>query len=149
MSRAAAIRHDGKWLATIGTLWLLAVATAGWPASWWLRVDSLTVLDARPGVAPTIIVDRTIRRDFRADWVVTVMRQGAQGFYSFCSARGENDYRPDAVLPDVVDLDWWTGPSRCSLPVGTYFLRTLWTIHPPGLPAKEVRAQSNVFRVRE
>lgn len=147
MTRVQAVRADGHWLATIGIAWVLLVTVALWPASWWFSVNGLTVLDAKPGVSPVVVIDRVIHRDFRAQWVVTVMRQGANGFYTYCTARGENDYRPDAALPDVVDLDWWTTPKRCKLQVGTYYVKTLWTIHVPGLPAKEVRVQSNVFRV--
>lgn len=149
MTRFQAIQHDGRWLTVIGVVWIGLAAVVLWPASWWLKVDSFTVLDANLGTPPTVIVDRTIRREFRGQWVVTIMRQGSHGFYTYCTARGENDYRPGTALPDVVDLDWWTAPKRCKLHVGTYYVRTLWTIYPPSLPAKTVRVQSNEFRVSE
>ena len=136
-------------MATIAVLWLGFSAIAFWPASWWLRIDNLTILDGKVGVSPVVVVDRTIRREFRAQWVVTVLRQGRSGFYAFCTGRGENDYQPTTVLPDVVDLRWWTESERCDLPAGTYYVRTLWTIYPAGLPAKTIRAQSNVFRISE
>lgn len=147
MTHAQAIWNDGRWLFFIGAIWLALAVVVLWPASWWFSVESLTVLDADQGNSPVVILDRTIRREFHGQWVVTVMRQGTNGFYTHCTAGGENDYRPDAALPDVVDLDWWMTPTRCSLPPGLYYVKTLWTINRPGLPAKEVRVQSNVFKV--
>lgn len=148
MTRLRAMHDDRKWLAAIAMAWFAVIAAAAWPAGWWFSVGEMRVLDTHAGVAPIVIVDRTIRRDFRGKWLVTVMREGAGGFYVHCTARGENDYRTDSALPVPVDLDWWTTPRRCVLPPGSYYLRTLWTIHPTWLPAKEVRTRSNVFRVR-
>ena len=117
------------------------------PASWVLEVNKVAVEDSRVGVTPIMRVDRIIHRDFEGEWTVTVMKKGERGFYAFCTARGANDYRTDSELPDDLDLDWWTWPTKCTLPAGTYRLKTLWVIHLPIFPDKEVRVLSNVFKV--
>ncbi|WP_127524092.1 hypothetical protein [Mesorhizobium sp. Z1-4] len=117
------------------------------PASFWFDVERVHVHDAVEGSTPLMDVDRTIKRPFRGHWVATVMRKSGNGFYTFCTANGENDYSPEAQFPDIIDLNWWTWPTRCVLPVGTYQLRTLWTIEPAIFPTKELRITSNVFRI--
>lgn len=116
-------------------------------ASLWFEVDDVYVADAAVGSVPVMKVDRTIHLPFRGRWTATVMRKGPLGFYTFCTANGENDYSPSSELPPVVDLNWWTWPTKCELPPGTYQLRTLWTIYPPLFPAKEIRSVSNEFTV--
>lgn len=148
MTRSQAIHRDRRWLAVIVAAWLGVALAVMWPASWWFSVDHFEVKDTTAGTPPVMIVDRDIRRDFRGRWVVSVMREGNRGFYSYCTARGENDYRTDAGLPDVISLDWWTDPKKCRLAPGRYLIKTLWVIYPPGLPSKEVRVKSNVFTVK-
>lgn len=133
------------WLGFIVTFFLGLLAFP--PPSFWFEVERVHVHDAVEGSTPLMEVDREIKRPFRGHWVATVMRKGKTGFYTFCMARGENDYSPDSHLPDVVDLNWWTWPTRCILPAGTYQLRTYWSIQPPLLPAKELRITSNVFQI--
>lgn len=133
------------WVIGIASGWLLLLAPVLWPASWWFRVDRVFVHDAVAGSTPLMEVERAIVRPFRGRWIATIMRGGSRGFYAYCTARGQNDYRPDAMLPDTVDLNWWTWPVECKLPEGTYRLNTLWTIQSPLVPDKEVRITSNVF----
>lgn len=122
------------------------------PVSYWFKVypHSLVIADTVAGSSPTLSIRREIRRPFRAEWIVTVMQMRADGrtFSTFCTVSGENDYRPEARLPDRLDLDWWTFPMRCQLPVGRYQVKTLWTVLVDGRFAREVRVRSNVFRVK-
>lgn len=138
------------WIAIIASGWLMLLAPVLWPASWWFRVDRVFVHDAVAGSTPMIDVERQIVRPFRGKWIATVQRRNAAGgFYAYCTARNNGDYRPDNALPDTVDLNWWTWPVECRLPIGTYRLNTLWTIQAPLFPDKEVRITSNVFTIAQ
>ena len=124
----------------------LAVVIA--PASFWLKVDSIRVSDSIVGSPPALDVQRTIVRDFTADWVATVRRAGAHGgFVAVCTASGKNDYIAGAVLPTNLDLDWWTDPVKCKLGPGEYILTTRWILDVPTPWDKVVSGTSNVFTV--
>ena len=146
---AKAQRKTAFAASAILVAWLLYLSV--WPqlapASYWLRVDRIEVKDAIANNPPGMLVERHIRRPFRGSWIVSVMRESESGggFYTYCRALGQNDYRPENVLPYALDLDWWTWPDRCPLEAGKYYLNTLWTIEVPGYPPKEVRITSNVF----
>lgn len=141
-------RADWNWFGLVVVAWVGLFGLVYTPASFWFDVRYVRVNDSVAGIPPVMEVDRAIHRDFRADWTATVMRKGAGGFSTFCVARGGSDYRPDASLPDDLDLDWWTWPTKCVLPPGTYRVKTLWVLHLPIFPDKEVRSTSNVFEVR-
>jgi hypothetical protein len=147
-ARLAFVHTNGTFLKFLGIVAAAIFFLTYPPPSWILEVDGISVEDTPAGTTPVMRVDRTIHRDFAGEWTVTVMKKGQRGFYAFCTARGANDYRTDAELPDDLDLDWWTWPTKCALPAGTYKLKTLWVIHLPIFPDKEVRATSNVFEVR-
>lgn len=136
------------WLVFLG--WTSMAALAFFPASFWFEVERVHVFDTRDGRSPAMYVDRTIRRPFVARWLVTVMREGRDGFFStYCPpAPGRNDYRPGSGLPDELDLEWWIAPAKCALIPGRYQVRTVWTMEFPGImPEKQVRATSNIFTV--
>ncbi|MCV0395497.1 MAG: hypothetical protein K5872_22375 [Rhizobiaceae bacterium] len=142
-------RSGWNWLYIVIAGWATVIAMAAVPASWWFEVHRVHVHDGVALMPPVMEVERTIHYPFRGRWIVTVLRQRKDGrFYTYCTARGVNDYQPDNDLPEVVDLDWWTGWRKCPLPEGRYVVKTLWTIHPQVLPDKEVRVTSNVFEVR-
>lgn len=135
----------GKFLLVVGAF----IAYLAYPpAAWILEINSVHVDNAVAGVPPMMEVDRVIHQNFEGEWTATVMKKGTRGFYTYCTATGANDYRPDAELPDNLNLDWWTWPTTCVLPAGTYKVKTLWVIHLPMFPDKEVRNVSNVFEVR-
>lgn len=138
-----------RWFVLVTGCWAILFWFSGFaqlmPASHWFRVDRVEVRDAPAMTPPPMVVERQILRPFRATWVVTVMREGSSGFYTFCTARGENDYLPDNALPDSMTLDWWTWPHQCHLPPGRYMVNTVWSLHPAGYPTKEVRIRSNAF----
>jgi hypothetical protein len=135
----------------VGWIWVTAWVLVHHysPGSWWLAVHRIEVKDSAVGRSPIMIVERTIRRPFYARWTVTVMRRGDAGFSTYCTAHGQNDYRPSNALPDRTDLDWWTWPTRCALPRGEYIVNALWRIEPQGYPVKEVRVSSNSFTITD
>lgn len=131
---------------------LLALGLAGTvlaflPASLWLEVRSIQVLDSTAGVSPRMIVDRTVSQPFQGDWIVTVLEVTDEGYEPVCTAPGASDYDPENRLPNDLDLDWWTFPTQCRLDPGKYIVRTVWVIHAyPGID-KTVRAVSGIFTV--
>lgn len=148
----AIMRPWWRYGITFGAMFMVLAAAQEWrqwvPANYWYEVRSVHVHDTVEGVSPAIDLDRSIRRPFSASWIVTVMRQGARGdFFTACTARGMNDYRPGNILPPDLDLDWWTQPRRCALVPGSYRVHVVWHLRIDGWPAKAVRATSNVFTV--
>jgi hypothetical protein len=65
------------------------------------------------------------------------------------AASGGGDYRPDAVLPSPLTLDWWTYGQCTHPPVGQIMGSTVWTINTALPGVRTVVAESNVFRVSE
>lgn len=119
------------------------------PASDFMVVRSVHVEGTNIGVAPQMRVDREIRRGFIGNWVADVERFRNGRFVLVCSAAGHGNYSPDNDLPDDLDLDWWTYPTKCTPTVpGQYRVSTRWRIEPPSGAVKEVEADSNVFEVR-
>lgn len=142
---------DSWWNAIILSGWALllfmAIISDRVPPSVWLDVRSIEVQDATVGASPKMRVDRIIKSDFVATWLVEVEKDIGPGFAVYCSARGESAYRTDAALPTPLTLDWWTYPSKCNLPAGRYRVETVWLINVPFVPEKTVRVMSNVFTV--
>jgi hypothetical protein len=140
-----------RWTATIIIGW---GALLGWstihsnlPASWWFVAGEVRVYDARSDECPAMDFHRDFRRDFHADWVVTVMRQRSDGrFATFRTFPGENDYRPGNELPEVLDLCWWTDVADLRLPDGIYRVYTLWRLHVDG-GVREIRRTSRPFQI--
>lgn len=119
------------------------------PASMWLDARSIYVSDTHVGNPVVLALDRQIKRPFDAAWTVTI-RQWANGWVSYCVARGGQFYKPDSVLPDPLLLRWWTDGQCHPLPVGKYETTTVWRVCPttPLVPCKRVELVSNVFEVR-
>lgn len=134
-----------------GMLLLLTAAVLNfWPSSSWFEVRSVRVFDSKAGESPLMAVDRTIKRDFRGEWLASIRRLENGGWVSFCTAIGHANYEADSHLPDPLTLRWWTYPDCHPLTPGKYVMRTSWVIHGAGpLPDKEVVADSNIFEVRE
>ena len=126
---------------------IFASVTFFLPTSIWFEVRSVQVFNSSQGVSPRMLVDRTIHREFLADWIVSVYRVKPDGLESACRAQGHTNYEVDARLPPVMDLDWWTWPTQCNLGPGEYIARTIWTIDVLGLFHKEARVTSNPFRI--
>lgn len=127
-------------------------AAATIPATWlWFDPDTPIVADTTTEAAPVIGFDRQIKRETRISYTVTMRRTA--GLTMLCDPTGGPfTYRPDATLPEVIDLVWWTGgDSRCwPQEAGTYLMETCWTVVRPfwGLvPPKTVCRTSPPFRV--
>lgn len=132
-----------------GVLLLAAAAVAHfWPASYWLEVRSIRVFDSKVGAPVVMAVDRTIKRDFQANWVSTIKRLDRGKWVSYCTADATTNYDRRATLPDPLFLQWWTFPGCHPLPAGKFILRTTWRIEVDGLvPDKWVTEDSNIFEV--
>jgi hypothetical protein len=147
----------GSLLALLFFLVLVPIATDVWdrynsrpiPTSEFFEVRSVAITSAMEGYRHTVRVDRSINRDFVADWVVTVRKFTDNGLQMFCSRRGRNDYRA-GTPPPTRNLRWWMDiPPNVECPrmePGQYIVSFLWLVHLPG-GDREVRADSNVFEV--
>lgn len=133
-----------------GALLLLAVATIQfWPAWFWLDVRAVRVFDVHAGEPVVMAVDRTIRHDFRGEWVASIRSLQNGKWVSYCTARGTTNYREDSVLPDPLTLQWWTHPDCHPLQPGKYMMRTTWVIKGESfLPDKLAQADSNIFEIK-
>jgi hypothetical protein len=119
------------------------------PASYYMTVDAVRVSDAGEGEALSILVQRTIHRDFAADWVATVRRMDPDGgVIAMCAASGRGDYRTTSKLPTRFTLDWWMAGAPCPLAPGDYVLTTRWTIDTQTPFDKVLSVTSNVFTIR-
>ena len=124
------------------------------PMSAYYELRSVTIANSTAGVAPKVIVDRVVHRDFRGRYEIAIMRADGSRFAMFwdCGEQASDwrPYRADAVIPSDIDLDWWLGipPNReCHLPPGTY--KVLTTIYARGPLGAELSAttESNVFTI--
>lgn len=108
------------------------------PASFWFAPGATLVENAREGECPMMVFEREIKRPFQADWVVTILRErrDGNGFRTFATFEGGNDYRPENELPQALDL-----------PPGRYRVNTLWTLELPSGGTREIRRTSNTFQI--
>lgn len=139
--------YKAAWGGCVVGLYLLAVAFP--PATFWLEVKSVHVEDSRHGEAALMQVSRAIHRPFEAKWRVELEREVTDGRFLFLrSASGENQYGPQAVLPEPLTLDWWTYPQEWRPMPGHYRIETCWTIRVPGLFDRVTCVVSNTFEVK-
>lgn len=129
------------------------------PAQLWFAVGDVVVHDAKVGECPTMAVDRTIRRPFRAEWTVTIMREVSTDAWATVTPayEGANDYRPGNSLPPGLTVAWWAGIpaaeaaewcARTFAP-GTHRVHTLWAVETALAGDKIVRRESNPFVISE
>lgn len=140
----------GVVIAGWSTLLVASVFERSQPAENWLEVKSVHVSDTSVGVPPKMAVDRTIRQDFAAQWIVDVEQQAddTHGYVRVCSTTGDSFYALENVLPVALDLDWWTWPTQCTPTVpGRYRVETAWIIRLNGGLTKTLRVLSNTFTV--
>lgn len=130
------------------------VAPVLWPMSRYYDLRSVMVSDAYEGTSPTMVVDRTIRREFRGRYEVQILeRQGSEMVaYWACGdhVSRRRSYRPEASLPNPLTLDWWMDipPAReCPLPPGQYrIITTVYATIPFGAEVSAERG-SNLFTI--
>lgn len=131
------------WVALV---WLVFSAAAYlWSGSWWLDARYLNVDNTKAGEPVIIDLARTVRREFVADWIVTVRRVD-RGSVIECLASGTASYRPGMTLPNPVTLKWLTQDRCDTLEPGRYTLDIVWAIRTI-LGQKIVSIESNVFEV--
>lgn len=88
----------------------------------------------RNGDDAAIWVDRIIHRSIYMTASVRVMQPTPHGMQQVCIADGPTIlYRPEAVMPQPVDLDWWTWGHCPMLPEGRTVIETTWTPRGPAL----------------
>ncbi len=130
---------------------ILVIFDTAIPNSYWFEVARIHVMDSIVGIPPKITVARDVVRPFRGKWIVTVKKAQDEAetsaYYKECVASGESDYRPETVLPQNLDLNWWTFPVHCDLQPGTYIVDTSWKFHVMFLD-RTVRVVSNVFVIK-
>lgn len=132
------------WLSFFAWSW----APSFLPPSYWFQVHSIMISDSFIGNPIEVDYDRTINNAFKGSYIVTVRKKvNSGGFYTYCKANDDVDYRLDNELPDFVSLKWYTYPTECELTAGTYRVDTLWEINLPRGAKKQVRKRSNVFQV--
>jgi hypothetical protein len=145
----------GGLLALIIRLMLLpSLAPLIWPIGSVYELRSVIVNDAAEGTSPTMLVDRTIKRDFRGRFEVQILEREGSEMVVFwdCGAHAsaERTYRQGVALPNPLTLDWWMDipPNReCPLPPGQYrIITTVYAETPFGGEAK-VERQSNLFTI--
>ena len=99
----------------------------------------VTKLDAvRQGDTAILHVARTIKQPIYMGFTVRVLADGREGWVEHCAmSSGTILYQPGRVLPDTVDLDWWTWGQCKTLPEGRALIETTWSPN-GGLPPKTV-----------
>ncbi len=118
------------------------------PTSYWMEVASVHVADTTVGQSPKMVVARVIYHQFVADWVASVRRVGEDGLELVCKGQGRSDYVPTAILPEKLDLKWWTG-ADCPLTEGKYLIDTTWVMQlDDDYGKRTVTVRSNIFEVR-
>ena len=118
------------------------------PVSDWFVVKDIFVPDVTLGQDPVITVDRIIRKDFVAAWIVEVHSLVDGKWVLTCGGSGENNYKTTDELPPKIHLlSWWANSPDCKLPEGTHRADTKWIVKPHGYPSKVLEKSSNAFKV--
>lgn len=151
MARKLRLREKmKKWHVLILAIWVAAWLTVNlWPASWWLEVRQVQVFNSVVGEPVRMAVDRTIHREFYAQWTVRVRKVEDGGWLTACASSGGGTYVPIATLPVELGLGWWSDGRCLALPVGQYLVNTTWKIEGGLLPDKIISVDSNIFQVTE
>lgn len=136
-------------LSVITIAWIFFITLSLWPASFWLKVNEISVDDSFVGDTIVLNVDREILRPFYADWTVTIRENVNDGYVIRCYTQASTDYRTDAKFPEPLTLTWWSNGQCDKLKEGSYIMTTTWDIRPniPGLPKKTLTVESNPFRI--
>jgi hypothetical protein len=80
-------------------------------------------------------VDRKIHAPITMSYVVRVFQMTESGAEQVCVAPVPPfRYRTDAILPDLVTLDWWTSGMCPNAPTGRVQIDTTWTPVLPSYP---------------
>lgn len=115
------------------------------PNSHFMEIKTMIVNDTRTGVSPILVVERSIKQEFVAEWTVTVREVSDAGLSVVCVGRGRSHISPKTLLPNPISLDWWIGHNTCNLTPGRYRMDTSWEII--GETNRVIRSNSNIFQV--
>jgi len=119
----------------------------------WLELKSVDVVHADNGL--NMIVDRTIHRDFRGSFRVTV-RTKEGDIVCYGAPEEPFQYHKNAVLPQPLLLSWWLGSKKeledcvaAGMGSGDYYLDTCQSVRFTELNIVLARrcVRSNVFTV--
>ena len=136
----------------LALLFVAWAALAMVPVEWvWFNPGNPVVSDSTTKIAPSVDFSRVIKRPTVMSYGI-VIRNVSQATVVCDPDGGPFTYRPEATLPEGVDLVWWTGgDDRCwPRDVGTYIMETCWTVKHPFygiVPPKTVCRESNTFTI--
>lgn len=86
----------------------------------------------RVGDGIEIDFDRSIYMPIVMGFTVRVQEDVAGGYRQFCKMSSPPfQYQPDAVLPDVIDMVWWSDGKCPDVPDGATRISTTWTPSDP------------------
>lgn len=117
-------------------------------SSFWFKPELVVVQDAPVKTSPKMGFTREIKRPVLMRYSVIVRDVHLAVVCESPSPLIE--YKPDATLPEDLDLDWWTDGDCPTLPTGTYIVETCWTATERFwglLPDRSACVASNTFRV--
>lgn len=106
----------------------------------YFEVSSVTA--HRDGKTAVLYVDREIKTPLLMSFDVRVFLVQPDGAWLVClAAGGPYNYRPDAVLPNPVTLEWWTNGACNSLPDGQIEIETTWDAIVPDFPPLSITTE--------
>lgn len=124
------------------------------PPELWLSVTNLDAEDTTVGVAPALWADRQIHRPLLSTTYATLRRKEENGlFITVCKRDSVRHLIPQAMLPEMVTLDYWAEvpPNDPCVPEtpGVYIV-TLWIVveGAGGEKPSPIEVTSNEFTVR-
>jgi hypothetical protein len=97
-------------------------------------VEEITA--TRSGDTAVLQVAREIKLPIEMGFTVRVLEYASGGVREFCQmSAAPFQYQPDAVLPDLVTLEWWTHGKCGNIPDGRTRVVTTWApTHPSYQP---------------
>jgi hypothetical protein len=96
----------------------------------------------RDGQTAILYVDRVIKTPLMMSFDVRVFEVRPEGAWLVCvAAGGPYNYRPDAILPNPVTLEWWTNGACNKLPDGDVQIETTWDPIVPDFPPISVTTE--------
>ena len=87
-----------------------------------------SISGTRDGDLVTISLERTIHEPIVMGFTVRIMERNGAGISEFCQMEAQPfTYLPGSVLPEAIDLDWWTHGKCADPPDGESQVWTVWT----------------------
>jgi len=121
------------------------------PTRLWFSVYSLKVEDTYLGDEIKLKLDRSIRGNFSAQWVVTIRRKDGPTYDVVCDLVGTSNYSRSATQGTIErSFTWLVQGQRCYTPltVGTHQIQIAWIFTPPGTFERREEVISNDFEIR-